>query len=969
MLARARALAAAAATAAGAATRRWPVPAWAPPPRWSLLAWTAPPAGGPTALRPSVVARVRVAPASTSARPPRGHRVAVARWAGSGCRWGTGAPPTPLVVVVGRTPGGSAVAMAPRRRGGRGATATAVATAGTADPPANGDGSGDAGGGSGDGGGGGGGDGERAATATAAAAAAAGMATTAAAVASEAPRRGGRRSVTAATKRGKAATVRAAPASAGVANERGGIPPVVAEEMPASHATVGVDTRPPALAAKADRILSVLKATYPTPPPSFLDHTDAYTLLVAVLLSARNLDARVNQVTPGLFAAAPTPAALAAMTVPEVLDHIRTLGLAPQKAVALVKLGRQLVENHGGVVPSDEDALTALPGVGNKTAAVVRCLAFGVPTFPVDTHILRLSNRWGLTTGNDTDKASIALQAAFPDRAEWHALHLRLILFGREHCPALRHDMDMCPMCSWAATTEAVAANRRGGKFVPVAKHAAPWAIRGPGVTGVAANTAAAQTSGGDATSGNGAVEAPSVAARKIRKATITATTAEVPAANTADAAASAAAQRATRGRRRKSSPPPPLVTDVEEGAPAAGEELVATPRPSNDASAAVAGRRTARGRKRKASPSPLAAAASDSAANAMAVEPAAAPTPTEAVAGTAAPRAVRGRKRMASPPPLAIAATASDADAVPALTAAEPAVAGGPVVADAAAPRTARGGRKRKSLPLPMRSPSSDVTAADADAPRAGAPDTPRRRQRARHGHGGGGGAPPVVTGAPSPSAAPDENVSAADVGAVGAEVFGAPEPDAPVVNNVDAVAVEVFGSPLRDDISGSGDATIGDAAAADGDDDCRRGHDSDGDEGGMSTAVLAPVTATGAANALAAGRVLAAVGGRRGRARGGLAATTSTGPVDAKVAAGKAAPGQAAPGVVAAAKATTGKVAAKAVPARRTPRRGAAVPPAPDAAPPSEVPVDDTEEARAGVGGGGATPARRSGRSRAAK
>eukprot|EP00170_Pyropia_yezoensis_P008220 contig_34239_g8247 len=239
--------------------------------------------------------------------------------------------------------------------------------------------------------------------------------------------------------------------------------------------------------------------------------------------------------------------ALAAMTVPEVLDHIRTLGLAPGKAVALVRLGRQLVELHGGVVPSDEDALTALPGVGNKTAAVVRCLAFGVPTFPVDTHILRLSNRWGLSTGTDTDKASEALKAAFPDRSEWHALHLRLILFGREHCPALRHDMDACPMCSWAATAEAVAANRRGGKFVPVAKHAAPWAIRGPGVNGVAADAvaaqanagdvavqanggdaaakanggdAAAQANGGGAAAVDSAVEVAPVAARRARKAT-----------------------------------------------------------------------------------------------------------------------------------------------------------------------------------------------------------------------------------------------------------------------------------------------------------------------------------------------------------------------------------------------------------------------------------------------------------------
>ncbi|KAK1857789.1 hypothetical protein I4F81_000404 [Pyropia yezoensis] len=504
-----------------------------------------------------------------------------------------------------------------------------------------------------------------------------------------------------------------------MANGGGGTLPA-AEGRPPADGADGVDTRPPALAAKANLILSVLKAHYPTPPPSFLDHTDAFTLLVAVLLSARNLDTRVNQVTPTLFAAAPTPAALAAMTVPEVLDHIRTLGLAPGKAVALVRLGRQLVELHGGVVPSDEDALTALPGVGNKTAAVVRCLAFGVPTFPVDTHILRLSNRWGLSTGTDTDKASEALKAAFPDRSEWHALHLRLILFGREHCPALRHDMDACPMCSWAATAEAVAANRRGGKFVPVAKHAAPWANGGDAAAKANGGDAAAQANGGGAAAVDSAVEVAPVAARRARKATpprvaargatrasrrgdaaaaaevadtVLPPSASVPtaaasdrprrgakaeplAAAAAEAPASAAPPpppRATRGRRRKSPSPPPPVADAEVGAAFAGEELVAAPAPA-DAAAAVAAPPAARGRKRKASPPPPVAAA---------VVPAVAPAPAVAgAAAAAAPRAARGRRRKASPPPPAAPSDAAAADPVAALA---------PIEADAgaAAPRT----------------------------------------------------------------------------------------------------------------------------------------------------------------------------------------------------------------------------------------------------------------------------------------
>lgn len=205
-------------------------------------------------------------------------------------------------------------------------------------------------------------------------------------------------------------------------------------------------------AEKADRIQAVLEEHYPAVPIP-LDHHDPYTLLVAVVLSAQTTDKKVNEVTPALFARAATPAAMAALEVEEIRQLIREIGLAPQKAKNLKELSRLLGERHGGVVPRSFEELEALPGVGHKTASVVMTQAFGLPAFPVDTHIHRLATRWGLASGKNVAETEEALKRAFP-RETWGKLHLQIIYFGRECCPALYHDLDACPICSWAATRE-----------------------------------------------------------------------------------------------------------------------------------------------------------------------------------------------------------------------------------------------------------------------------------------------------------------------------------------------------------------------------------------------------------------------------------------------------------------------------------------------------------------------------------
>jgi endonuclease III len=201
--------------------------------------------------------------------------------------------------------------------------------------------------------------------------------------------------------------------------------------------------------AKAERIRLQLAALYPKPPIP-LHHHDAFQLLVAVALSAQTTDARVNLVTPALFARAPSARAMASLDVDEILSLIRTCGLAPTKAKNLAALARMLVERHGGEVPRDFEALEALPGVGHKTASVVMAQAFGIPAFPVDTHIHRLAKRWGLSDGSNVARTEADLKQLYAP-SHWNDLHLQIIYFGREHCPALRHVPSGCPICAWAA--------------------------------------------------------------------------------------------------------------------------------------------------------------------------------------------------------------------------------------------------------------------------------------------------------------------------------------------------------------------------------------------------------------------------------------------------------------------------------------------------------------------------------------
>lgn len=210
------------------------------------------------------------------------------------------------------------------------------------------------------------------------------------------------------------------------------------------------------LADKAQRIVDQLEALYPTTPVP-LDHSDPFTLLVAVMLSAQTTDKKVNQVTPGLFALAATPEAMAAASEQDILSRIRAVGLAPTKAKNLKALSQRIVDAYGGQVPSGEEELESLPGVGHKTASVVRAQAFGIPAFPVDTHIHRLAERWGLSSGRNVVETERDLKRIFPE-ALWNKLHLQIIFFGREHCPARGHDMRTCPICSWAASKKAIAA-------------------------------------------------------------------------------------------------------------------------------------------------------------------------------------------------------------------------------------------------------------------------------------------------------------------------------------------------------------------------------------------------------------------------------------------------------------------------------------------------------------------------------
>lgn len=210
---------------------------------------------------------------------------------------------------------------------------------------------------------------------------------------------------------------------------------------------------------KAERIVTMLEELYPeTPVP--LDHTNTFELLVAVLMSAQTTDLKVNQVTPALFAKANTPELMAQLPVETILNDIRQVGLAPTKAKNIRRLSELLIERHDGVVPDSFEALEALPGVGHKTAGVVLAQAFGIPAFPIDTHIHRLAARWGLSNGTTVERTERDLKAVFPKHL-WNKLHLQIIFFGREYCPARHHDLTTCPICSWTATKKRIAEESR----------------------------------------------------------------------------------------------------------------------------------------------------------------------------------------------------------------------------------------------------------------------------------------------------------------------------------------------------------------------------------------------------------------------------------------------------------------------------------------------------------------------------
>lgn len=197
---------------------------------------------------------------------------------------------------------------------------------------------------------------------------------------------------------------------------------------------------------KIKKIGEILAKLYPEPAVPLL-YRDPYTLLIAVLLSANCTDAQVNKVTPALFSRAPTPHEMVKLEVKEIEGLIRSCGLSPQKAQYIWDLSAILIEKYEGSVPQEFEALEALPGVGHKTASVVLAQAFHIATFPVDTHIHRCAERWGLSSGKNVKQTEKDLKALFPKK-EWNKLHLRIIYFAREYCPARNHNAALCPICS-----------------------------------------------------------------------------------------------------------------------------------------------------------------------------------------------------------------------------------------------------------------------------------------------------------------------------------------------------------------------------------------------------------------------------------------------------------------------------------------------------------------------------------------
>ena len=197
---------------------------------------------------------------------------------------------------------------------------------------------------------------------------------------------------------------------------------------------------------RVEFIIQTLEKLYPNPAIP-LDHKDAYTMLISVLLSAQCTDKRVNLVTPFLFEKADTPKKMVKLDVKDIEDIIRPCGLSPAKSKAIHRLSEILLEKHQGEVPNTYEDLEHLPGVGHKTASVIMAQVFEVPAFPVDTHIHRLMQRWKLTNGKNVEQTEHDAKRLFPEEL-WNKLHLQIIYFGREYCPARGHDENTCPICS-----------------------------------------------------------------------------------------------------------------------------------------------------------------------------------------------------------------------------------------------------------------------------------------------------------------------------------------------------------------------------------------------------------------------------------------------------------------------------------------------------------------------------------------
>jgi endonuclease-3 len=199
-------------------------------------------------------------------------------------------------------------------------------------------------------------------------------------------------------------------------------------------------------AEKVKDIVSILEKYFPNPEIP-LDHKDPYTLLVSVVLSAQCTDVRVNQTTPFLFKRADNPYDMVKMSVEEIREIIKPCGLSPMKSKGIHGLSKILIEKYNGQVPATFEELEALPGVGHKTASVVMTQCFGLPAFPVDTHIHRLAYRWGLSSGKSVEQTEHDLKRLIPQE-KWDKAHLQIIYFGRQYCPARGHDWKKCPICS-----------------------------------------------------------------------------------------------------------------------------------------------------------------------------------------------------------------------------------------------------------------------------------------------------------------------------------------------------------------------------------------------------------------------------------------------------------------------------------------------------------------------------------------